>query len=97
MLCRKGLPPSYTAENVGFRCAQSLEGAKTIAKPPAQPKLPYVHEPVVADKGPRKPRVHTVEETWAYKVKKTIANFLLPSNQQPVLPGRPWSMRREEL
>ncbi|KAI0218973.1 Inactive C-alpha-formylglycine-generating enzyme 2 [Lamellibrachia satsuma] len=60
---RFGLSPDYTAENVGFRCASSVDA-------PARPV------PTPSPAPPRPVRVHTPQETWAYKVRQAIRKIL---------------------
>ena len=59
--CRIGLSPDYTAENVGFRCVSSAPARSLPTPPPAPPRLV---------------RIHTPQETWAYKVRQAIRKIL---------------------
>ena len=76
--CRLGLPPDYTSANVGFRCASSvLPQARPVSTPPSVT--------------PRPARIHSQEETWAFKVRQAIRKILGRRN------GIYMPYRKEEL
>lgn len=62
---RKGMPPKYRAENLGFRCAY-------FWKPGQSPQKLY---------RPRAPVYHRYEDTWEYKVKKSVKAVLGKSHK----------------
>jgi len=59
MFSRLGLRPNYTAGNIGFRCARTVE-------------LPELKPKDITTTTQRPPKHHRYEDTWTYKVKQVV-------------------------
>ena len=79
---RTGFPPTYTAENVGFRCVRSMvlpsERSEEIKRQEKEKQEKEKQEKERKERAKRRPTTHYLTETWLYKTGK-VAHVVLDS------------------